>query len=155
MEQVQKKQIPAQTVVCLEHTGAHNQIGLVYHELAVWAKKNNVKATGPAFTRFLEAPNEFDVDSGQFEVCMPVAAGQKPDGKLKVKSFPACTVAYSVVKGPYEKIPAHYSELLAWLDAQGWEISGEPREVYIKHPEGAGKVDPKEFVTEIQFPISE
>ena len=155
MEQLQKKTIPAQTVVCLEHMGSHDQIGAVYHDLNAWVKKNSVKPAGPAFTVFLDAPNESDIASGRFEVCLPVAAAPKVDGKLKVKSLPACTVAYSQVKGPYQQIPAHYSEMLAWLDAQGWQIAGAPREVYIKHPEAAGKAPSKDYLTEIQFPISE
>ena len=155
MDQLEKKRIPAQTVVCLEHMGAHNQIGLVYHELNAWAKKNNVKAAGPAFTVFLDPPNEFDPNSGRFEVCLPVAATPKVEGKLKAKNFPACTVAYSQVKGPYDQIPAHYAEMLAWMDAQGLEAAGAPREVYIKRPDIKGKTDPKEYLTEIQFPINE
>ena len=43
--------------------------------------------------------------------------------------------------------------MLAWLDAEGWDVVGPPREVYLKRPDAKGKGDPKEFVTEIQFPI--
>ncbi len=32
-------------------------------------------------------------------------------------------------------------------------IVGQPRQVYLKRPDSRGKGDPKEFVTEIQFPI--
>jgi len=155
VDQLEQKKIPAQTVICLEHMGTHGQIGLVYHELNAWAKKNSVKGSSAAFTVFLDPPNEFDPNSGRFEVCLPVAAAPKVDGKLKVKSFPACTVAFSRVKGPYSQIPAHYAEMLAWIDAQGLEIAGAPREVYLRRPDVKGKTDPSEFVTEIQFPVAE
>jgi effector-binding domain-containing protein len=64
-------------------------------------------------------------------------------------------VASVTVKGPYAQIPAHYTEMLAWLSAEGWEIDGPPREVYIKRPKADGSGDPAAFVTEIQFPIKQ
>ena len=48
-------------------------------------------------------------------------------------------VAYVTVKGPYSRMPGHYTEFLAWDDWEGWEIIGPPREVYIKHPDAEGK----------------
>ena len=84
---------------------------------------------------------------------MPVAPATQGDAKVRVKKLPAMTVAASQVKGPYKQIPAHYTEMLAWLDAEGWDVAGPPREVYLKRPDSKGKGDPKEFVTEIQFPI--
>lgn len=155
MQQLEKKKVPAQTVLSIEHAGAHNDIGKVYGELFAWAAKNKAKAAGPAFTVFLDSPNEIDPASGRFEVCLPVAGTVKGDAKVAVKKLPACTVACGKVKGPYDKIPAHYTEMLAWVSAQGWEIAGSPREVYLKHPDAQGKGDRKEFVTEIQFPIDD
>ena len=149
----EKKQVKEQTVISLEHAGAHADIGKVYHELNEWARKNSVKTAGPGFTVFLSPPNEFDPSSALFEVCVPVASAPKGDAHIRVKKIPAAAVAAVKVKGPYSQIPAHYTEMLAWLSAEGWEIAGPPREVYIKRPDAQGKGDPKEFITEIQFPI--
>ncbi len=155
MQELQKKKLPAQTVISIEHAGAHNDIGKVYHSLYGWATRYSLKAAGPAFTIFLDPPNEIDPASGRFEVCLPVTGSPKADAKVAVKKLPARTVAFGQVKGPYSQISAHYTEMLAWLSAQGWEIVGPPREVYIKHPDAQGKGDPKEFLTEIQFPIAD
>jgi effector-binding domain-containing protein len=57
------------------------------------------------------------------------------------------------VNGPYKQTPSHYTEMLAWLDAENWDVVGPPREVYLKRPDATGKGDSNEFVTEIQFPI--
>lgn len=153
MDTPEKKKIAAQTVIALQHTGAHDEIGSVYHELHRWAKKNGVKIAGAGFTTFLSAPNEYDASSALYEVCLPVTGGPKGDGQVKVKNVPAMTVAVSRVKGPYDRIPAHYTEMLAWLSSEGWEIAGSPREVYIKHPVSGDAGDPDEFITEIQFPL--
>lgn len=153
MEAPQKKTIEAQTVIAIEHRGSHDEIGKVYHRLNEWARENNVKVKGRGLTIFRSRPNEFDPASAVFEVCMPVESAPKGDASVKVKKLPACTVAAVTVKGPYSEIPAHYTEMLAWLDNEGWEIAGEPREVYIKRPTAKGRGDAREFVTEIQFPI--
>jgi effector-binding domain-containing protein len=149
----EKKRLKEQTVIWLDYAGAHDEIGKVYHELKEWAARNKVKLTGPGFTVFLGPPSEFDPSSALFEVCMPVAPTTKGDAKVRVKKLPAMTVAAAQVKGPYSQIPAHYTEMLAWLDAEGWDVAGPPREVYLKRPDAAGKGDPNEFVTEIQFPV--
>ena len=155
MDAPQRKKVPSQTAISLKHSGRHDEIGGVYHELYEWAGARKVQVTGSGLTIFLQAPNEFDPNSGLFEVCLPVKAGAKGDGRIAVKELSGCTVASVVVKGPYSQIPAHYTELLAWLSAEGWEIAGAPREVYIKRPSRSGKPDPSQFVTEIQFPIKD
>lgn len=155
MDALEKKNIPAQTVIYIQHSGAHNEIGSVYHKLNQWASRNGVKPAGNGFTIFLHAPNEFDPSSALFEVCLPVSGEVKGDAQVKVKKLPEMTIAYSQVTGPYENIPAHYVEMLAWVDAQGWETAGSPREVYIKRPHADGSGDSSQYVTEIQFPISD
>ena len=153
MEAPEKKQFEAQTVIAIEHQGAYADIGKVYHKLYEWAKKKDVNIAGRGLTIFLCPPNEFDPSSAVFEVCLPVEPAPQGDEKVKVKELAACAVAAVTVTGPYGQIPAHYTEMLAWLSTEGWEVDGDPREVYIKRPHAGGAGDPDEFVTEIQFPI--
>ncbi len=120
-----------------------------------WGPGTHHSTAGHGITIFLAPPNEFDPESALFEVCLPVTGDVTGDDKVTVKELPACIVAFAMVKGPYHKIPAHYSEILAWLSAQGMETVAPPREVYIKHPDAQGRGDPSEFLTEIQFPINE
>ena len=153
MESLQDRKLDALKVVCLQHTGAHADIGKVYRELHAWLREKGASPAGPGMTVFLTPPSEYDAASSVFEVCVPVSGDLSGEGKVSVKELPACTVAYAPVTGPYHEISAHYSEILAWLSAQGMEVAGPPREVYIKHPDAQGGGDPAEFVTEIQFPI--
>lgn len=155
METLQQKRVAATKVISVRHTGAHGEIGEVYHALYTWAQERNISTAGHGITIFLAPPNEFDPESALFEVCLPVTGDVTGDDKVTVKELPACIVAFATVKGPYHKIPAHYSEILAWLSAQGMETVAPPREVYIKHPDAQGRGDPSEFLTEIQFPINE
>ena len=148
------KQVEAQTVISVRHTGSHSDIGGVYRQLHEWARERAVEIQGPGLTTFLCPANEFDPESALFEVCMPVAPGTQGDAKVTVKELPARTVAAIRVTGSYEHIPAHYTEMLAWLVANGSEVTGPPTEVYVKGPKADGSRPPEEFVTEIQFPVA-
>jgi effector-binding domain-containing protein len=155
MEEPETKEIPAQVVISVEHTGPYAEIGPVYHRLYEWARKRKVQLKGPGFTIFHSPPSEFDTETALFEVCLPVESPPGPQQEIMVKELPASTVAWVRVKGPYSQIPAHYTEFLAWLEVEGWTVAGPPREVYIVHPDARGRGDENEFVTEIQFPIKE
>jgi effector-binding domain-containing protein len=150
-----KRRVDEQTVIAMEHTGSYDEIGDVYRELYEWARRHDVKTTGRGMTFFLSPPSEFDPKSALYEVCLPVATAPQADSSVTVKTLPACTVAAIRVRGPYSKIPAHYSELLAWLSVEGWEVAGPPREVYIRRPAPDEVGAPEDYVTEIQFPIHE
>jgi effector-binding domain-containing protein len=154
MDAPERKQIPEQTVILIQHMGSYADIGAVYHRLRQWAEAHDAKVSGPGFTVFLSPPSELDSASAVFEICLPVEAEPEATSEVTVKTVPAATVAAATVKGPYSEVPGHYSELLAWLSAEGLEPSGPPCEVYIKHPDSAGGGDPAEFVTEIRFPIT-
>ena len=151
MLEVKKKQLEAETVIALQHSGAYSEIGDTYRQIFQWAQSKKIRPTGRPCTVFLSPPNELDPHSGLFEVCVPVAPGTAGDAKVGVKQLPAMTVAYAVVKGPYDKISAHYSEFLAWLTAEGLEVAGPPREIYVKGPQS--NVPSAEYLTEIQFPV--
>ena len=153
MEALQRKQVSAQPVICMQHTGAHDEIGEVYHQLHQWAEAHNAAIVGPGITIFLSSAQQPGPASGSFEVCLPVSGEVRGDQQVAAKELPACTVAFATITGPYHEIPARYDEILAWLSVQGLEPSGPPREVYLKHPDAGGGGEPAEFVTEIQFPV--
>ena len=154
MQAPEMKDVPAQTVIAIEHRGGHDEIGQVYHKLHEWAQARGLIVTGRGLTIFLGPPSESGSQTRAFEVCLPVASTPAGDAAVKVRVLPGCTVAAVTVKGGYDRIPAHYAEMLAWLSAEGREIVGAPREVYIKRPDARGGGEPEEFLTEIQFPIA-
>ncbi|MDK1030865.1 MAG: GyrI-like domain-containing protein [Planctomycetia bacterium] len=153
METPVKKEVPEQTVIYLEHEGSYSEIGGLFRRLREWAAGHGAHVTGPGVVVFISSASELDSQSAVFEVCLPVEAAPKAGAGAEVKTLPACTVASVTVTGPYSDVPARYTEMLSWLDVEGMEVAGPPREVYIKHPGAAGGGEPEEFVTEIQFPI--
>lgn len=155
MDEPIKKKLETTAVICRQHQGSYDEIGGVYHELYEWAGAHDVKTAGDGFTVFLSPPNELDWGSALFEVCVPVETAPEGTQNVSVKEIPGCRVASAVVKGPYSEIPAHYTEMLAWLSTMGLSVAGPPREVYLKRPKADGSGDPEEFLTEIQFPIAD
>lgn len=151
MEAPTVKTIPAMTVVCVNHQGPYDQIGEVYQELFAWASSKGVKPAGQPFTLFTSPPSELDWNSARFSVCLPVDASVEGDAKVTRQELPETKVASVTVEGSYDKIPAHYTELLAWMDNDGLEPAGPPREIY--HVSPADTDDPKSYRTEIQFPV--
>jgi AraC family transcriptional regulator len=154
MEAPQRKRIGPQTVAYLDHSGPYSDIASVYHQLYAWAKQAGVKPAGPAFTVFLQSPDELNWQAGRFEVCLPIPRSAAAAGPIPIKSLPATDVLAILVSGPYADMPAHYSEFLAWIDVESAAITGPPREIYLVHPAASGSGDPKTFRTEIQFPVA-
>ena len=153
MEEPIVKNLPALKTVCMAHHGSYDEIGEVYRALHAWAEEKGARPTGKGLTIFTDPPERFDPSSARFEVCLPVEADVQGDAKASAKELPACEAAVVSVTGPYSQIPAHYTEMLAWLDWKGWQVAGAPREVYVKRPAAGETGAPNDYLTEIQFPI--
>jgi len=155
MEAPEHKAIAEQRVICLPHRGRYDDIGALFRALYVWADEHEVEVVGPGFAVFRAAPKPEEPDAAEFDVCLPVAGEPEGDARVQVRRLPACTVASATVKGPYGQVTRRYTELYAWLSAEGLSAAGPPREVYLKHPGADGSGDPETYVTEIQIPIGD
>jgi effector-binding domain-containing protein len=90
-----------------------------------------------------------DVD---VEVAFPLWKEVKATGEFKSYELPGYDqVATLVYKGPYEGISESYNALGNWIEANGYQIAGPIREVYMSDP---AKTKPEDYVTEIQMPVS-
>lgn len=101
------------------------------------------------FTNYLEPG--YKEDKILVEVCESIVKKEKEVGELKYKEFPEVEVASIYHKGPYALLPKAYSEILRFIDENGYEINGNIRENYI---DGIWNKDSEdEWLTEIQIPI--
>jgi len=153
VEQVSTKQVPTQRVLALRHRGPYDAMGAVYHRLHEWARQQPINISGPGFTVFLAPPDEQSWTDAEYEVCLPISGDAATGDGIEVKEIQGTAVAFVQVACPYSEIPARYAELLAWLDVNGLEIAGPPREIYLSRPPADGGGNPMTFLTEIQFPI--
>ena len=74
---------------------------------------------------------------------------EAPEG-FKVREIQARTVAYTVLKGPYEEIAEDYKKIFIWVDKNDYRIAGPLMEIYLK---GGPEVPADEYLTEVRLPI--
>ena len=58
-----------------------------------------------------------------------------------------------VHKGPYDQLGRSYEKIASYLKQKNHQVTAPPREIYIKGPGMIFKGNPKNYLTEIQFPI--
>ncbi|HEX2908967.1 MAG TPA: GyrI-like domain-containing protein, partial [Phototrophicaceae bacterium] len=54
--------------------------------------------------------------------------------------------------GNYDTLTPAYTALLGWTEANGYQLEGPNREVYLRGP--GEHIAPDQYITEIQVPIS-
>ena len=90
-----------------------------------------------------------DIDIEYFEA---VAERGKDSDLIKFKELPEVPVALCVNHyGAYQKMPETFEELYAYAEANGYEVSEQPRFCYIDGIWNKESVD--EWLTEIQLPV--
>ena len=62
-------------------------------------------------------------------------------------------MAFLVRNGPYDDFTEAYQALMAWIEENGYRITGPNREIYLQGPQS--DAPPAEYVVEIQFPVQE
>lgn len=96
-----------------------------------------------------EGYKEQDVD---VEICEAVTQLKESTEELQFKVMPAEEEAICILhKGPYENLPKAYQFIIRYIEENGYEIIGRPRDSYI---DGVwNKDDEKDWLTQIQIPV--
>lgn len=86
------------------------------------------------------------------EICQAVTEKRQDSETVKFKVMPAVETAACILhKGSYEGFPEAYAQVLRFVENNGYEICGNPRESYI---DGVwNKESEEEWLSEIQFPV--
>jgi len=126
--------------------------GQLWDELCAYLAQHKLKSVGSCFTLYYdEGYKERDVDA---EVCepVPVDALLTSQEQVKVYELPAVEKMACVVHhGSYDDLGQAYMDLLAWIETNGYRITGPNRDVYLRGPESGS--DPTTYVTEVQVPV--
>ncbi|MDC7232733.1 MAG: MerR family transcriptional regulator [Spirochaetales bacterium] len=106
----------------------------------------------PAYCFNLYHDGEYRERDIDVEICEAVTAFSPDSDKVKFKTIPGVDEAACLMhKGPYSSLSESYNALFRWIEEQGWQADGLPRESYI---DGIwNKEDPAEWLTEIQIPV--
>ena len=150
-QEVVIKSIPAMKVAAVrEVIPTYGDIGSLYSALFKHTGRHRARPAGPALSIYYdEGFRERDVD---VEAAVPLSK-DIPDGdRVKVRELPAVDeMACIVHKGSYDAMAEPYSQIMTWIEANGYRVSGSNREVYIKGPGLFTK--PSKYVTELQIPV--
>jgi len=116
-------------------------------ELMTAVTAQGIAPTGPWFTHHLKMdPQTFD-----FEIGVPVASPVVAAGRVKPGQLPAAKVARTVFHGGYEGLGSAWSELDAWIKANGHTPGPDLWECYVAGPESSP--DPATWRTELNRPL--
>jgi effector-binding domain-containing protein len=131
----------------VEDYGAQSNL---WQELETFLGQNGVRPCGACLTIYYDTEyKEKDVD---LEVCEPVEAALPPDSRIQVRTLPAIgSMATVLHKGSYDNFSQTYQALFSWIAANGYQIAGPNRELYLHNIDHTK--NPDEFLTEIQFPV--
>lgn len=150
-DEIEIKEIPTQPVLMIREREPLEKMSEVipaaYAELEGYMRELGIEPTGPPIT---VCPYADDEGMVAIQNSFPVEASVPGRGRIERVTLPACTVLALEHRGHYNELDRSYRALTAFVEQEGLETAGEPREIYWTGPED---LPPEEWLTEIQFPI--
>lgn len=152
MSEVSIKFFMPMKVASMEKKAPREEVGKTVAQISKSLQEKKVKVAGAPMGLLHEDIKSIDPQKAQYEVCIPISGKVKGEGEVKGKELEKGAFACITHSGPAEKLSEAYSEILKWVEENGYRISGSTREVYHK---GAGETGggPQDVIVEIQFPI--
>ena len=95
---------------------------------------------------------EYREDDADFEPCIPIRREVAADG-ISIRTLPGARCLMLVHRGPYEQLGRSYAKILKQARERKLNVVLPTREVYVKGPGMIFKGNPKNYLTEIQFPL--
>jgi effector-binding domain-containing protein len=152
LDPIQILDVPAQHAAVIRLTiprvDIQRHMGPAMMEVMQTVHRLGLTPTGPMFSyHFTFAPETFD-----FEVGIPVAAPITPTGRVIASIRPACRIARTIYRGPFEGLGPAWGEFNRLVKEQGHAYGDRMWESYLKGPEVSP--DPTLWETELNRPIA-
>ena len=122
-------------------------LGPAYKDVYDYLHKHGAKDTGPCFALWHSPADVYENEEA--EAVVPIDRPLKGTDRVSVYELPSTQVAAVVHHGEFEDFTQGHAALLDWIDANGYQIVGPYREIYIRHE----KSELSDSTTEIQFPV--
>lgn len=143
--------LPAQAVACIHITVPATQIQTVMgpgiQELFAALQEQGVAPIGPWFTHHSRRP----ADTFDFDICLPVAAAVKEQGRVKSGTIPAMRAAQTVYQGAYEGLGEAWGTFIQQIADAGHRTKVDLVETYVLGPETGAP--PQEWRTQLTQPL--
>jgi effector-binding domain-containing protein len=144
------KKIETQKVVSvIDIIPTYGDVGNLFNELCSYLGKQRAQFGGPPIGIYYD--HEYKDKDVDVEVAVPVNGAVPATKRIIIHELEGIEQAACLIhKGPYENFSQAYNALLTWIEANGYQIIGPNREVYLQGP---GQGDPSSYLTEIQMPV--
>ncbi len=157
------RQVEAQTYATLRKSiGVTDDFAMqqMFEEVETYVGYFKARAVSPPLALYYDA--EFHEQQMDVEVAIPLTSTIPNGSAIIVREIAgAAQMACVVHAGSYAKLDAAMNALIHWIDANGYRVAGELREVYLRF--GADKKfnlptaylaeEAALFVTELQIPV--
>lgn len=154
MSDIQLKTTEPETVAYIEMHGAYAQIPEAMGTLYGWVGQHGMQPAGMPGAVYMTDP-ALGEDTALWELHAPLAgtvADVSPDASCcGVKHVEPHLVAFAMHRGPYDTVGSTYSELMLWIENNGYEFAGPPEELYLSDPNTTA---PSDYLTEIRIPVA-
>ena len=150
-QEVVIKKVPAQAVASVRAViPTYGDIGQLFGEVFAHLGQHGATPAGPAIGLYYDDEyRERDVDA---EAAMPVSSSLPDGDRVKRRKLPAVdTMACIIHEGSFDTLGETFTQVMTWIEANGYRIAGPNREVYIEWAQPGE--DPSGNITEIQFPV--
>ncbi len=129
---------------------AYGDIGMLIEKLYPQLQSAMHYVCGPFIAIYHDM--EYVEKNVDIEAALPVSQDFPVTPPVTIRTLPAVPVAVSTThKGSYDDIHNAYTALMGWCEANGYELDGPDREVYLVGPDKTQ--NPVEYVTELQQPV--
>ncbi len=149
--QVVIKEIAAMRIASVRGTvPTYHDITMLIHKIVPIRTQHADSIAGPMLAIYHDTEyREKDVD---IEVAIPISRDLTLRDTISVRDLPGeKTAATTLHLGPYETIGETGTALMQWCEANGYELAGPDREVFLANPGDTD--DPVNYVTELQQPV--
>jgi effector-binding domain-containing protein len=148
---VHVKDVPAQQIASIQFQATpedeQRRIPALLDELENYTMQLGARSQDAPPVRISHAYTEHMVDT---EIAVPITQLVAGTKRIATRVLEASAVAYVMHIGPHADLWAVYWALLVWIQEQGYEECGPPREVYWRHPaDGQAPA----YRTEVQWPV--
>jgi DNA-binding transcriptional MerR regulator/predicted transcriptional regulator YdeE len=154
MEKIEICELPEVVVASYRTTiPDYNALFKVVPPLGEIMKKQGAVCRVPGYCFNIYHDGEYRERDIDVEICEAVKDFCKDSEGIVYKKIDVVSTAVVIMhKGGYDSLGKSYSEILAWIDENGYEISDNPRESYIDGIWNQKNSD--DWRTEIQIPVT-
>ena len=141
---VEVKNSPAMNVLTNRAMMGVDEFGKYYSPLFERVPKERVTPTGMNGARYYD--KEFDREASDIELFIGIKEKDKADEVME-----PCLCAVTLHRGSYSTLSEAYGAVVSWIMENGYEMAGEPFELYIRTQ--FDTLSPEDWETEVYFPV--